>query len=149
VRAAVGILVLLVSLAGCDTAEDGCTGVGTFVLRNDTAQDLRARTPFAASDSVFVVPTDSSIVLGSFQGDFPDSYPDPRELMGCLSLSPADADSVVFRLGPSAAPRDWVFEETAECRATFTLTVADSMLGTDAGADDCPDPFARAWSTGP
>jgi len=147
VRWTIGILLVVGSLAGCDTADDGCRGVGTFVLRNDTAQDLRARTPFAVTDTLFTVPSDSAVVLGSFEGEFPDSYPDPRDLMGCLSLATADADSVVFRLAPSAAPRDWVFEETAECRATFTLTVADSMLGADAGIDDCPDPFARAWSS--
>ena len=151
-RRAVLVVGIVCALAACSESDDACVGAGSFVLRNRTSVELRAIAPFAAPDSAFTVAVSDSVVLGTFEGEFPGSFPDVRDLMACLTVLDAAADTLVYRLSPTAGSGSsglqWVFERSGDCTATFTLTLADSLLGTDAGeATACTSAVdLRLWS---
>lgn len=142
------VLAVALGLAACSDDAVDCARTATFVLANQTTEPLLVRVP-NVSDSVFVAPADSEVVLGSFEGGSVAGYPDLRDLMGCLTVTDASDDTLVFRLAPSASSSVWILDETSDCEGTFTLELSEEDLGSDADTDSlCADPTAgaRPWS---
>lgn len=146
-RLIVGLaLVAAVGLGACSEDAADCPRTATFVLANSTALDLRVRVP-NVSDSVFVAPPDSDVVLGRFTGASANGYPDVALLMGCLTASEATTDTQVYRAAPFASTAAWRLVEPSDCEGTFTLEIDSTALGVEGDTDSvCADTtLARSW----
>lgn len=144
------LLLATLLLTGCGDDDDDCARTARFVLKNATTQDLRATAPFATPDSTFAIVSGDSVEIARATGALPGGYPDLRDLMGCLTVWSAAADTLVYRLGVSAAASVWVLDEVEACTGTFQLTLDDDALGRDDGGESCDGLVtARVWSDAP